>query len=279
MATIISDPMVTHRYRVRRIRKETHDTYTLELEPASGKERFSFTPGQFNMLYAYGVGEIPISISGSPSDNKKLVHTTRAVGAVSKAICSTKKGGIIGVRGPFGTPWPVDKAEGYDVLMITGGIGLAPLRPAIYHLLENRDKYGRISLCYGARTPDEMLYVKELESWRGRFDVEVMVTVDTAPVGWRGNVALVTKLIPNATFDPFHVIALVCGPEIMMRFTIPELHKRGIEDRSIYVSMERNMKCGIGHCGHCQFGPYFICKDGPVFCFDDIRQFFEKREI
>jgi NAD(P)H-flavin reductase len=279
MVINLSEPMLTHRYRCQRIQRETPDTFTLEFEPAVGKESFSFEPGQFNMLYAFGVGEVPISISGDPTNHEKIVHTTRAVGMVTRTICNMKKGDIIGVRGPFGTHWPVEKAEGYDVVIVAGGIGLAPIRPAIYYLLANRGKYGKISLLYGARTPDEMLYVKELEQWRGRFDLEVRVTVDTAPSGYRGNVALVTALIPRATFDPYHAMALVCGPEIMMRFTIPELHKRGVEDKDIYISMERNMKCGIGHCGHCQFGPYFICKHGPVFCYDEIRKFFEKREV
>jgi NAD(P)H-flavin reductase len=279
MSVSISDPMVTQRYRVQKAKRETHDTYTLELEPAVGKDGFSFTPGQFNMLYAFGVGEAPISISGDPTRAGNLVHTIRAVGKVSKALASMKKGDIIGVRGPFGSHWPVEKTEGYDVVIITGGIGLAPLRPAIYYFLANREKYGRISILYGARTPDEILFPKELESWRGRFDLEVRVTVDTAPSGYRGNVALVTALIPKATIDPYHAVALVCGPEIMMRFTLPELRKRGLEDKNIYVSMERNMKCGIGHCGHCQFGPFFICKDGPVFRYEDIRKFFERREV
>ncbi len=273
------DPMVTHPYRLQRTWRETSDTFTLELEPVEEKQTMRFAPGQFNMLYQFGIGEVPISISGDPANRRTLAHTVRAVGAVTKSICKMKKESLVGVRGPFGTSWPVEEAKGNDVIIVAGGIGLAPLRPAIYHFLSNRDKYGKLVLLYGARRPAEMLFVKELELWGGRFDFDVQVTVDAAPSGWHGTVGLVTVLIPKATFDPYHSMAFVCGPEIMMRFTLLELEKRGIEHESIYISMERNMKCGIGHCGHCQFGPYFICKDGPVFSFDKIKDFFEKREI
>ncbi len=279
MAITATEPMVTHRFKIQRITRETHDSHTLELEPAVSKEKFSFRPGQFNMLYAYGIGEVPISISGDPTDNSKLVHTVRSIGTVSSAICKLKKGSIIGVRGPLGTWWPLDEAKGNDVVIVIGGIGTAPLRGAIYYILAHRESYGQVVVLYGARSPKEFLFPKLFEQWRGRFDLDVHLTVDTAPSGWRGNVGLVTSLIPRASFDPYHTTALVCGPEVMMRFTIQELNKRGVENSDIYVSMERNMKCGIGHCGHCQLGPFFICKDGPVFKFSEIKQFFEKREI
>ncbi|MCK4719110.1 FAD/NAD(P)-binding protein [bacterium] len=279
MAEIMTEPMVTIQYRVLKIKRETHDTFALDIEPASKKAISSFTPGQFNMLYAFGKGEVPISISSDPATPEKLVHTIRAVGAVTKSLCKLNPGSVIGVRGPFGTGWPLEQAEGNDIVMVTGGIGLAPLRPAIYHLLANRDKYGKVILLYGARSPSEMLYRKQLEQWGGRFDFDVGVTVDSARADWHGNVALVTTLISNALFDPYSTTAFVCGPEVMMRYTLLELQKRGVADDNIYISMERNMKCGIGHCGHCQFGPYFICKDGPIFCMGEIREFFERREV
>jgi len=279
MAVIASDPMATHQYRVQKVKKETRDTYVLELEPTVSKDVISFLPGQFNMLYSFGVGEVPISISGDPATPQRLVHTVRMLGAITKSICNLKKGNTLGIRGPFGSHWPVDEAKGNDVIIVAGGIGLAPLRPAIYYILANRERYGSVILLYGARSPFELLFIKELEQWKGRFDMQVDVTVDSAPSGWRGNVALVTALIPKAPFDPYHTMAFVCGPEIMMRFTLLELFKRGLADKDIYVSMERNMKCGLGHCGHCQFGPYFICKDGPVFRYDKVKEFFEKREI
>jgi NAD(P)H-flavin reductase len=173
----------------------------------------------------------------------------------------------------------VEEAAGNDVVMVTGGIGLAPLRPVLYYLLSNREKYGRIVLLYGARTPQDLLYKPELEKWRGHFDLEVDITVDTATAGWRGNVGVVTTLIPGARFDPAQTAAMVCGPEVMMRFTLRELQLRGVEPENIFISMERNMKCAVGFCGHCQFGPTFVCKDGPVFRYDQVEAFFAKREI
>jgi NAD(P)H-flavin reductase len=274
-----SDPMTPRPFRVQRVRRETYDTFTLELEPANGADGFSFAAGQFNMLYLFGVGEVPISISGDPTKPQTLVHTVRSVGAVTQALRSLKRGNVLGVRGPFGSHWPVEEAAGSDVVIVAGGIGLAPLRPVIYYLLSNRDKYGRIALVYGARTLQDLLYKPELEKWRGQFDVEVEVTVDTAAVSYRGNVGVVTTLIPRVQFDPLQTVAMVCGPEVMMRFTLRELEARDVRPESIFMSMERNMKCAIGSCGHCQFGPNFVCKDGPVFRYDQIEAFFAKREI
>ncbi len=266
-------------YRIETVRQETHDTFTLELVSANGSDGFSFAPGQFNMLYIFGAGEIPISISGDPATHERLTHTTREVGAVTHAMRQLKRGDMLGVRGPYGTSWPIQEAEGKDVVIVTGGIGLAPLRPALYSLIAERQKYGKVVLLYGARTPDEILYQRELAQWRAKFDLEVYVTVDRAMGGWRGNVGVVTTLIPKAPFDPSSTMALVCGPEIMMRYTFLELSKRGVKSENIYVSMERNMKCGIGFCGHCQFGGVFVCKDGPVFRFNQVQDLVEKREV
>ncbi|SYZ73087.1 Oxidoreductase FAD/NAD(P)-binding domain protein [Candidatus Zixiibacteriota bacterium] len=273
------NPMEPKPFRVVRIRKDTYDTFTLELEPGNGGGEWMFQPGQFNMLYIFGTGEVPISISGDPGKPKTLVHTTRAVGTVTKAMRKLKSGDIIGVRGPYGAAWPVQEAEGKDVLVVAGGIGLAPLRPVIYHMLNNREKFGRLVLLYGARTPDDILYWQELESWRSRFDLEVHVTVDRAVGKWQGNVGVVTTLISKAPINPEKSLAMVCGPEIMMRYTVLELQKRGLSQESIYISAERNMKCGIGLCGHCQMGQTFVCKDGPVFRYDRVKDLFTKREI
>ena len=275
--------MVPRLWRVVRVRRETPDVKTLELEPLEPPSAFElgfgFKPGQFNMLYVFGVGEVPISISGDPQNPRGLVHTVRAVGAVTRALCALRRGDVVGVRGPFGSAWPVDEAEGSDVVIVAGGIGLAPLRPALYRVLANRGKYGNVALLYGARTPQDLLYRRELERWRGRFDLQVEVTVDAAGEGWYGHVGVVTKLIPRAEFDPDEAVALVCGPEIMMRFAVKALHERGVSLDNIYISMERNMKCAVGFCGHCQFGPEFVCKDGPVFRFREIERFFRVREI
>jgi NAD(P)H-flavin reductase len=273
------DPMTPNPYRIRRAQRETHDTFSLELEAVNGEGALSFAPGQFNMLYVFGVGEVPISISGNPQQPRKLIHTTREVGTVTRALRRLKRGDTLGVRGPFGTHWPIAECAGSDVVIVAGGIGLAPLRPALYQLMTQRERFGKLALLYGARTPGDMLYPHELQRWRAHFDLDVYVTVDRGESGWRGNVGVVTTLIPRAPFDPHSAVAFVCGPEIMMRFTIQELEKRGVAAQNIYVSLERNMKCAIGLCGHCQFGPTFVCKDGPVFRYDRIQTWFEKREI
>jgi NAD(P)H-flavin reductase len=274
-----SEPMLPHLYQVQQSKLETYDTWTLEFEPMDHHYGASFAPGQFNMVYAFGVGEVPISISGDPAKPEKLIHTIRSVGAVTKALCRLRKGEELYVRGPYGTHWPVEDSVGNDVIIVTGGVGLAPLRPAIYHILSNREEYVRIVLLYGARTPQDMLYTSELKRWRARFDVDVETTVDAAKPGWHGNVGVVTTLIPHANFDAQHTKAFICGPEIMTRFTITELQKRGVATENIFVSLERNMKCGIGLCGHCQLGSVFVCKDGPVFRYDQVQPFMSKREI
>jgi len=271
--------MVTQPFKVLRAKSETYDTFTVELAPIGNGTQFKFLPGQFNMLYVFGVGEVPISISGDPEKPAKLIHTIRTVGAATRAMQKLKIGDAIGVRGPYGTPWPVEKSVGHDVIIIAGGIGLAPLRPSIYHLLSNRNKYGKVILLYGTRTPDDILYKRELEKWRSRFDFDVYITVDRAAVAWRGNVGVVTTLIPKAQFNISNTIAMICGPEIMMRYTVQELNKRGLSYNQIYVSMERNMRCGVGLCGHCQYGPNFICKDGAVFSYESIKDWFLKREL
>jgi len=273
------DPMLPVPYRIERVKRETDDTFTLGLMPVNGAGVSSYAPGQFNMLYVFGVGEVPISISGDPRQCPALEHTTRVVGPVTKAMGALKRGDIIGIRGPFGSSWPVAEELGHDFVIVTGGIGLAPLRPALYHLVAQREKYRKIVLLYGARTPQDILYRRELEQWRGKFDLEIQVTVDRGGGNWRGNVGVVTALVSRAPFDPSETVALVCGPEIMMRFAVMELQKRGVQSSRIFVSMERNMKCAVGFCGHCQYGPAFICKDGPVFPFDRIEPIFGKAEI
>jgi len=273
------NPMLPWPFQIRRVKHETEDTFTVELQPSGDLEEFTFQPGQFNMVYVYGVGEIPISISGDPANPRTLVHTTRAVGSVTKAMDKMHRGDILGIRGPYGTPWPIDHANGQDVVFVAGGIGLAPLRPALYEVVAQRERYGKVVLLYGTRTPSDVLFRQELENWRARFDLEIYVTVDRAMSGWRGNVGVVTNLISRAPFDPRNTMAFVCGPEVMMRFTTMELHKRGVDNEHIFVSMERNMKCAIGLCGHCQFGSVFVCKDGPVFRYSQIKDMLVKWEI
>ena len=271
------DPMVPRLFKVRRKWREARDIFTIELSPDEGTHPFS--AGQFNMLYLFGTGEVPISISGDPARPEVLLHTIRTLGAVTRALQRLKTDDLVGVRGPFGNPWPVDEAEGGDVVLVAGGLGLAPLRPVLYTLLARRRSYGRIALLYGARKPEDLLFKRELERWRGRFDLDVEITVDIATGDWLGNVGVVTKLIPGVPFDPLSSVAMVCGPEVMMRFTVKELLRHGLAEERIFLSMERNMKCGLGLCGHCQFGPLFVCRDGPVFQYSRIKELFRVREI
>lgn len=275
----ICDPMTPRVFVVERYRRELRDTFTLELKPGPGAEPIVYRPGQFNMLYVMGVGEVPISISGDPARAGTLVHTTRAVGRVTQAMAGLRAGDTIGVRGPYGTAWPVEEAAGDDVVIVAGGIGLAPLRPAILRLLAERERYGRVVLLYGARGPGEILYRRELETWRARFDLEVEVTVDRAAADWRGSVGVVTGLLPRARFEPRHTTAMLCGPEVMMRHVVRELTARGVAEERIYLSMERNMQCAVGFCGHCQYGAKFVCRDGPVFDYRTIGRLFAIREI
>lgn len=272
------DAFAPQLYRVGEAIRELADTVTLELTPLSG-ERPEYEPGQFNMLYVFGVGEAAISISGDPEQGGSFIHTVREVGAVSRAIAGLKAGAVAGVRGPYGTGWPVEAAEGSDVIFVAGGLGLAPLRPAICRVLANRINYGRVSVLYGSRNPGDILYRHELEQWRQRLDVDVSVTVDHADRSWHGNVGVAPSLIRRASFDPQETIAMVCGPEIMMRYTVNALQSAGVGDDRIFLSMERNMKCAIGLCGHCQFGPDFICKDGPVMPYSKLARYFTVREI
>ena len=277
MAAPQAEPFVPQLYRVGRVRRELADTMTLELAPLAGP-RPTFEPGQFNMLYAFGVGEVAISISGA-ADATRFVHTIRKVGAVSTAIAQLKAGAMIGLRGPYGTSWPVVSSQGADVVFVAGGLGLAPLRPAIYHVLANRGRYGRVVILVGSRNPKDMLYRHELEQWRQHLDVDIEVTVDHADADWHGNVGVVPALIRRVALDPDDTVALICGPEVMMRFTVNALREAGVLPDRIYLSMERNMKCAIGLCGHCQFGPAFVCKDGPVMRFDKIAEILAVREI
>lgn len=261
---ISDDPMLPRVARVRRRRRDAPGTWTLDLEPGA-EGGAGFAPGQFNMLTAFGVGESAISLSGDPDDGGAIVHTIRAVGPVSSALARLRPGEALGVRGPFGSAWPIEEAEGSDVVVVAGGLGLAPLRPAVYRLLARRERYGKLVLLYGTRSPGDILFRREVEAWRARFDIDVEVTVDHATGGWFGHVGVVTTLIDRAAFDPLNTTALVCGPEIMMRFAIAALRHGDVADDAIHLSMERNMKCAVGFCGHCQLGSIFICKDGPVF--------------
>jgi len=280
MATALAyDVMVPQPYIIRDVSKETPDTFTLGIKPEKGSMGEPFRPGQFSMLWVFGVGELPISISGDPGERDKLVYTVRSVGQATNALVTRGVGDVIGVRGPFGTGWPVEAARGRDVIVVAGGIGLAPLRPVIYEVLNHRKDYGRLVVMYGARSPRDLLYRKELAAWARQRETQVIVTVDYGGMSWRGHVGVVTTLFKYARLKPSRSIAMVCGPEIMMRFVTRELETHGLSRNDIYLSMERNMKCAVGFCGHCQYGPHFICKEGPVFPYEEIRTLLDKYEL
>jgi anaerobic sulfite reductase subunit B len=268
-------PMVPEPYVVRSRSRETADTWTIELEPVAG-EAIDPEPGQFAMLTAYGVGEVPISLSGR-GEGGSLIHTIRDVGAVTAELCRIPRGGTIGVRGPLGTTWPLEDARGADVVVLAGGLGLAPLRPAVEGLLAERASYGRLSLLYGARTPGDLLYPQQLEDWRAE-GLDVRLTVDAGTRSWLDRVGFVSALLDDVTLDE-PAVALVCGPEVMMRVTVGALLRRGVSPERIHVSLERSMSCGIGHCGHCQLGPILICRDGPVFTWDEVGGLLAVREL
>ncbi|MFO0760518.1 MAG: FAD/NAD(P)-binding protein [Byssovorax sp.] len=272
-------PMIPALYRLSRVVRELPGVFTFHLDMRDRPGGFPFSPGQFNMLYVFGAGEVPISISGDPAEPGELVHTIRAVGAATRALEKLDRGDVIGVRGPFGAGWPMAEAAGKDLLILAGGLGLAPLRPAIVHALAHRKDYRRVIVLYGARTPGDILYRAELERWRGRFDTTVEVTVDRAEPDWPTHVGVVPALLSGVSFDPENAAAMICGPEVMMRFSARELEKKGLSPERMFVSMERSMKCGAGLCGHCQLGPSFVCKDGPVYRFSEVQRLFYTREV
>jgi NAD(P)H-flavin reductase len=270
------DPMLPTAYTVVDRVVETRDSATLTLTPVA-ESLPRFQPGQFTMISVPGVGEIAVSISGNTRHEHILVQTVRAVGAVSQAIHDAVPGTVLGVRGPFGTDWDLPGAAGADLLLVAGGIGLAPLRPVLLGALGCRARYGRITLVLGARTPAEILYREQVRSWAK--DLSVISTVDHPTPGWHGRVGLVTAPLAEAELDPACTVAFLCGPEVMMRFSAECLLERGVPAQRIRLSLERNMKCGIGLCGHCQFGPLLVCRDGPVVHYGQVADLLTVKEL
>jgi NAD(P)H-flavin reductase len=272
------DVMLPRLFVVEQRRQETHDVWTLQLR-AKDDGPVGFEPGQFTMLHAFGIGEVPISISGDPAATRTLQQTIRGAGAVSSALASAAPGTTLGVRGPFGTGWDIGSGEGGDVLVIAGGIGLAPLRPVLLQLCDDRDAYRNVTLLYGARSAEDLLYVDEIERWRDRHDIDVHLSVDRGSPSWHGRVGVVTQLIDRIRLDQAHTLALVCGPEVMMRYVALALLDRGLNPARMRMSMERNMKCGVGLCGHCQLREFFVCLEGPVLPWSRLAPLLSRREI
>lgn len=263
-------------YRLENIKKDTADIFTIQLSTQDNALP-QFQPGQFNMIFVPGIGEVPISHSGDPKDAPLLTHTIREVGAVTASLAKLKKGSLVGLRGPFGQGWPMAKAKGKDIVIAAGGVGMAPLRPVIYEILKARDQFAEVTLLYGVKSESDFIFQKQWKSWE-KSGIRILSIVGKSNPTSPRPVGHITKLIPQLTLKP-STVAFLCGPEIMMRFCAYELEKKGITAQQIFVSLERNMKCAIGFCGHCQFGPHFICKTGPVFPFETVESLMRIREL
>jgi NAD(P)H-flavin reductase len=267
--------------RISSIKAENMNTFSFELNLTDPElaSRYRFAPGQFNMLYVPGVGEAAISISSDAEDHSRLVHTIRVVGSVTRAIQNLGEGAVVGLRGPFGRGWPLAPLEGHDVVLVAGGIGLAPLRPVIYWLLNHRERYRRVILLYGSRSPEDCLYHDELQKWTDDDRIDVLITVDNATGDWVGPVGVVTNLLRRIKVDASNSVVFVCGPRILNRVAAWQFLQLHVPSDRVYVSLERNMNCGFGRCGHCQYGSKFVCKDGPVFPFSEVASIFGKEEV
>jgi NAD(P)H-flavin reductase len=254
-------------------------TYALRFTETAARINYDCAPGRFNMLYLPGVGEAAISVSGRDVVTDTWLHTVRTAGAVTQTLAELGKGGKLALRGPFGTSWPLEQAAGRDVVFVAGGIGLAPLRPAIERALANRASFGRLTLLYGARSPQTILYAGKFEAWRSR-GLHIEVTVDRSEPGWLGRVGVVTLLVDRLRpFEPGRTTVLCCGPDVMMRYVARSASDRGLSAADLWVALERNMQCAVGFCGHCQLGPAFICKDGPVFRYDRMAPYLATEDL
>ncbi len=269
-----ANPLLPHEAVILDVRRETRDTatFTLAFKDPARQENFSFQPGQFNVLSVLGLGEVPISFSSAPSRSGTFQHTLRGVGNVTEALVRLGVGAVVGVRGPYGHPWPIEEARGNHVLVVAGGIGLAPLRPVVEHVLAHADDFHSLTVLYGAKTPADLVFTADFARWEAGPGARLLLTVDrTDGQAWPHRVGVVPVLFEEVSLPPASTIALLCGPEVMMRFVLLELLKRGFAPPRIFLSMERRMGCGIAQCGHCFFGPKFVCKDGPVFRYTDVQ--------
>ncbi len=252
--------------------QESSSVYTLRLRMSDQREHaaYAFAPGQFNMVYLNGIGEVPISIVSDPEDDELLDHTIRAVGRVTHGLEQLKAGQRVGIRGPFGRGWPLEQAEDRDVVLMTGGLGCAPLVSVINYVVARRDRFRRLVIMQGVKHTDDLIWHERYQAWSELPDTQVLLAADIAGQGWPYHVGLVTELIDRAEFDRDNAIAMMCGPERMMQASAERLIENGVPAEKLWLSMERNMHCGIGHCGHCQLGPHFVCKDGPVFNYTEL---------
>ncbi|WP_133130773.1 FAD/NAD(P)-binding protein [Legionella yabuuchiae] len=273
----MKDPYLPLTAQIIERKQESPTIVTLNTQFVDPPSRFQFSPGQFNMLYLYGVGEVPISIASDPAEDNFLSHTIRTVGRVTKAMNTLKENDTIGIRGPYGRGWPVDRAKGRDVLIITGGLGCAPTVSLVRYILARRKYFGSLKILQGVKHSEDFIYRKQYKTWQEASDTEVHIAADQARSNWAWHKGYVTDLIDTLILNPKKTIVMMCGPEMMMRAAVKTLRNKLISEDDIYLSMERNMECAIGHCGHCQYGGLFICKDGPVFSYPEVKALFNKK--
>lgn len=272
------DPYLPFEAETVEIIQESSTIFTLNLRLVASEDhkQYHFAPGQFNMLYLYGVGEVAISIVSDPEKKQVLSHTIRALGRVTKALQKLKPGDRMGIRGPYGRGWPLEQVKGKDVVVVTGGLGCAPSVSIINYILARREQYGHLSILQGVKHSDDFIFRKQYAAWQQSPNTDVHIAADQAGPKWPWSVGYVTDMIDKITLDPENTVAMMCGPEMMMSTAVNVLSKKGIPEERLYLSMERNMDCGFGQCGHCQYGGLFICKDGPVFAYSEIKELFKE---
>ena len=270
------NPYMPHEARIIERIKESPSLFTLRMEFTDPqiKNGFSFEPGQFNMLYLHGVGEVPISIVSDPQDEHLLDHTIRSVGRVTNGIAMLREGDCLGVRGPFGRGWPLVQAEQKDVVVVTGGLGCAPVVSVINYMMRRRERFGNMNIVQGVKHSSDFIWKERYDQWRQAPDTNVLLAADAGEPLWPWHVGPVTGLFDDLNFDKDRVIVMMCGPEGMMRVVIQYMLEQEVHDNALWLSMERDMHCGVGHCGHCLFGSKFVCRDGPVFCYEEIGDLF-----
>ncbi len=271
------DVFLPHIALIDGVRDETPDTktFTLRFRGAEDSQAFRYLPGQFVELSVFGCGEAPFCIASSPTRPGAFETTVRRTGKLTDALHRLEAGAEVGIRGPFGNGFDVEGARGKDLLFVAGGIGLPPLRSLIWNVLDERDRFRNVTILYGARTPADLVYKDELAKWQGAEGVEFHVTVDNSAPGWTGNVGMVPILFTKTTLKPETTLAYVCGPPIMIKFVVQDLFMRGFREESVISTLERMMQCGIGKCNHCAIGHRYVCRDGPVFNFRQIREMVE----
>lgn len=284
MAKSVLNPYQPEQAKIIERIQETQNLFTLRLQLSSPERQtsFEFKPGQFNMLYLHGVGEIPISIVSDPQETNKqdrqiIDHTIRVVGRVTRGFANLKAGDSIGLRGPYGRGWPMQESQFKDIVIVTGGLGCAPAVSVINYIAQRRDKYSRLNIIQGVKHSNDLIWHTRYEKWKSLPNTKVLLTADKGEALWPWHIGPVTSLFDQLEFDPQNVAVMMCGPEGMMHVVCDHMLDRGVATSQLFLSMERNMQCAIGHCGHCQYGAQFVCKDGPVFSYDKIRPLFKTK--